>query len=252
MSDDVKLEPEVERVARAMFDAWPARAVSPHLAEMFGVPVNTPLTWENIIAGGGNHDGLIRLARAAVAALSTRNEALDDRAQIVAWLRRTAAYLEVQADVRYWEDALVDGAPDKDGTLIPFREGDTWHPCIDLRTGTIADWPQGLEADIHYKVCDAGEYWLTDVEGRRLAKWKGDYVPGYFLCHGDLGYGDYIIMKVSGDGAITSWHRPEIDLDEWEPPASPPLSTASASNCRVEGATWVNLGQPEASTKGSD
>jgi hypothetical protein len=128
-----------------------------------------------------------------------------------------AAYLEVEADVRYWEDALVNGEADENGTLIPFRERDTWHPWIDLAAGRIADWPPGMEADIHYKVCDAGEYWLTDRPGKRLFKWRGSYVPGAFLCHGDNGYGDYIILKVRGDGSIIDWRPPTIDVDEWTP-----------------------------------
>lgn len=128
-----------------------------------------------------------------------------------------AAYLEVAAEVRYWEDAIVNGETDEDGSRIPHRSGAIWHPSIDLAAGKIADWPRGTEADIHYKVCDAGEYWLTDREGGRLAKWRGYYVPTAFLCHGANGYGDYIIMRVGGDGAIADWSRPEISEDDWIP-----------------------------------
>jgi len=124
-----------------------------------------------------------------------------------------ATYLEVCAQVRYWEDATVNGAEDTDGTLIPARVNESWRPVIRLADGLVMDWPQGTTADIHYKVCDAGEYWLLDDERKRVAKWAGFYVPGDFLCHGDNGYGDYIIFKVSADGLIEKYRAPEVTMN---------------------------------------
>jgi hypothetical protein len=114
--------------------------------------------------------------------------------------------------VRYWEDATVNGTEDTDGTLIPTRVNESWRPVIRLADGMVMDWPQGTTADIHYKVCDAGEYWLLDDERKRVAKWAGFYVPGDFLCHGDNGYGDYIIFKVGADGLIEKYRAPEIRM----------------------------------------
>ncbi len=124
-------------------------------------------------------------------------------------------HIEVEAGVRYWEDALVNGAQDDDGTLIPGRDGDAWRARIRLADGFVEGWPADTEANIHYKVCDAGLYWLTDAEGRKIVKREG-YVPGAFLCHGGRGYGDYIILKIKGDGFIAGYEPPEIDDEEWE------------------------------------
>jgi hypothetical protein len=123
--------------------------------------------------------------------------------------------LIVEAGVRYWEDATVNGVEDSDGTLIPFRRGDDWCPVIDLAAGKIIDWPAGTEADIHYKVCDDGEYWLADAGGTKTAKWAGHYVPDAFLSVGSRGYGDYVIMKVGADGSIAGWEQPAIVPGEW-------------------------------------
>lgn len=131
-------------------------------------------------------------------------------------LLNKAALLVVEAGVSYWEDATVNGVEDTDGSLIPFGHGSHWCPVIELATGQIRDWPQGTTADIHYKVCDAGEYWLTDDAGSKLAKWKGYYVPDNLLCVGDSGYGDYIILKVGADGKIVGWSKPVLDNEEWE------------------------------------
>lgn len=123
------------------------------------------------------------------------------------------AAIKVSAAVRYWEDGKVGESEDSDGTLMPLRNGDLWEPTIDLDTGRIRDWPEGVEADVHYKVCDAGVYTLLDAEGRTLATRDG-YVPD-LLSPCESGYGDYIIMEIGADGVIADWDA-EIDPDEWK------------------------------------
>jgi hypothetical protein len=125
-----------------------------------------------------------------------------------------AKFLEVRAGVRHWDDATLNGNEDQAGQM-PCRRGDLWHPVIDLATGHILDWPAGTEASVSYKVCDAGEYWLLDDAKQRIAKWKDCYVPNDLLCIGDNGYGDYILLKVSGDGTVTGWKKPQLDAEEW-------------------------------------
>ena len=112
-------------------------------------------------------------------------------------------YLKAECGVRYWEDATVNGVEDEDGSRIPFRSGDAWRPLIDLETGAIVDWPSGVTADIHYKVCDDGRYALLDADHHPLRDIDG-YVPG-MLSPGGSGYGDYVIMKVDGEGRIENW-----------------------------------------------
>jgi hypothetical protein len=125
-------------------------------------------------------------------------------------------YLIVDARVRYWEDAEINGVEDEQGDLVPFRDGDSWKPTIDLENGTVQDWPQGTTASIHYKVCDDGDYWLADSDGVNRMKWKGNYVPDNFLCFGDEGYGDYIIFKIDESGKINNWKKPTINASEWD------------------------------------
>lgn len=109
--------------------------------------------------------------------------------------------LVVKAGVRYWEDATVNGVEDEQGDLIPCREGDLWCPTIDLNTGVITNWESGKIARIHYKVCDAGSYYLQDVDGNTVLSIERDYVPD-MLCPKESGYGDYIIMDVGVNGVI--------------------------------------------------
>jgi hypothetical protein len=126
-----------------------------------------------------------------------------------------ARYIEVSAGVRYWEDATLNGVEDSEGK-IPFRNGDLWEPVIELATGRVMNWPEGTEADIHYKVCDDGEYWLLDESKNRIAKWRGHYVPDDILVVNDNGYGDYIIFKIGVDGVIIGWKAPEINAGQWD------------------------------------
>lgn len=124
-------------------------------------------------------------------------------------------YLIVDAGVRYWEDATINGVEDEFGTLTPFAFGDRWRPVIDLESGTIIEWPEGAEADIHFKVCDDGEYWLSKDGKSKDVKKGGYYVPDEYLCHGAIGYGDYIIMKVDGSWKIANYRKPHIDVKDF-------------------------------------
>ena len=120
-------------------------------------------------------------------------------------------FLRAECGVRYWEDATVNGVEDKDGSLIPCRDKDTWAPVIDLATGKIEGWPEGTAADIHYKVCDDGCYSLLDAD-KEVVTSKDGYVVN-MMCPEGKGYGDYIIMKVGADGTIANW---KVDLREFE------------------------------------
>lgn len=122
--------------------------------------------------------------------------------------------LQVDAGVRYWEDATVNGQEDENGDLIPCREGDAWKPVIDIDSGKILNWKQGVEADIHYKVCDDGIYRLVDDEGNTVLS-KGGYVPK-IMSPEENGYGDYIIMKVDSEGQIANWRTTIDDFFEEE------------------------------------
>ena len=120
--------------------------------------------------------------------------------------------IRVEAGVRYWEDAIVNGVEDESGELIPCREGGLWKPIIDIDKGVIKNWKKGTIADIHYKVCDAGSYFLEDEKGNVVLSIEDDYVPK-IMCPEDEGWGDYIIMKVDGDGKIANWNP---DLDDFQ------------------------------------
>lgn len=121
-------------------------------------------------------------------------------------------YLLARCGVRYWEDATVNGVVDTDGTLIPLRQGDDWEVMIDMDTGRIRNWPEGVTADIHYKVCDDGAYALLDDAMNTIARIEG-YVPS-IMCPKDEGFGDYVIMDIGPDGVIANWYP--YDLREFE------------------------------------
>lgn len=118
-------------------------------------------------------------------------------------------YLKVEAGVRYWEDARVNGLDDDAGDLIPCRYGCTWAPIIDLDTGIIQDWPANTIASIHYKVCDDGRYALLSADRTEVKAIDG-YVPS-IMCPDENGYGDYIIMTVGPDGAILNFAGDDLD-----------------------------------------
>lgn len=118
--------------------------------------------------------------------------------------------LRVAAGVRYWEDAKINGVEDtEDGDNMPGKFGEAWCPVIDFETGVVKDWPKGVTADIHYKVCDNGCYYLLDENDSVILKIEQDYVPRC-MCPEANGYGDYIIMKIDENGQIAKWN-PTLD-----------------------------------------
>ena len=113
--------------------------------------------------------------------------------------------LKTRIGARYWEDATVNGVEDAEGDLIPLRDGDCWCPTIDIETGIIQEWPIGTTADVHYKCCDDGEYWLVADDGFTL-KYPGYYVPT-ILDITKKGFGDYVIIKIDENGQILNWPK---------------------------------------------
>lgn len=120
--------------------------------------------------------------------------------------------LNAEMQVRYWEDGKINGVEDDDDNpKIPLRRGEIWQLFIDLETGMIAGWPKGVTAETHYKVCDAGIYRLmNDAE---VVAVKDGYVPD-MLCPSGNGFGDYVIMKIDGNGQIENWNA---DLSYFDP-----------------------------------
>lgn len=125
-----------------------------------------------------------------------------------------AKYLQIEACVRYWEDAEINGESKEDGSNVPFKDGRLWRPIIDIESGYIIDWPIGTFAIFHFKVCDAGIYHLLNDKHQVIASRFDNYVPEG-VCHGDEGYGDYIIFKVDENGFILGYKN-KIDFDEFE------------------------------------
>lgn len=113
--------------------------------------------------------------------------------------------MKVTAKVRYWEDSSVNGVYDEDGTLMPCRNGENWCPVIQVENGIIMNWNKGVDAEIHYKVCDCCGYELIDDKGEKVFE-HDDYVPDILTPGGD-GYGDYIIMNIDKDGNIQGWDK---------------------------------------------
>lgn len=111
--------------------------------------------------------------------------------------------LLVDAGVRYWEDGSINGVDDENGDLTPCKENDRWKLMIDIETGIITNWKQGVTADVHYKVCDDGIYHLLDAEGNTVLT-KDGYVPNILDLDRES-YGDYIIMKIDENGKIENW-----------------------------------------------
>ena len=121
--------------------------------------------------------------------------------------------LIVKAGVRYWEDAEVNGEEDtENGENIPCKIGGLWYPRIEIETGKILNWKQGVKASTHYKVCDCLGYEIEDENGNVVLSAEDGYVPDT-LCPIGSGYGDYIKMNIDENGQIANW---KFDFSDFE------------------------------------
>lgn len=125
-------------------------------------------------------------------------------------------YFKVDAGVRYWEDGVINGKEDDNAhPEMPFVELSDdeyrWRPVIDLKTGHIVNWPDGLRTHIHYKVCDDGIYSLLDENMKMICSYEC-YVPKILAFNDSVYYefGDYIVFDVDETGHIVNWPNDEI------------------------------------------
>ncbi len=124
--------------------------------------------------------------------------------------------LQVKAGVRYWEDSEINGEADtENGDNIPCKTGNIWSPEIEIETGKILNWKQGIKAEIHYKVCDCCGWELKDDNGEVVLSAEDGYVPNT-LAPKNIGYGDYIIMDIDEKGIIADWSFDIADFQEEE------------------------------------
>lgn len=114
-----------------------------------------------------------------------------------------AKFLQVEAGVRYWEDATVNGVEDTEGKLIPCKDGEKWCPIVEIETGKIINWEIGKTAEIHYKICDDGVYTISDENKIEIKTIDGYVISD--LAIGESGFGDYIILSIDENGIIKDW-----------------------------------------------
>lgn len=132
----------------------------------------------------------------------------------------------VNAHVRYPEDSMIRedlddawGEDDPDKPNMPCMEyvenrysGWYWKPIIDIKTGKILNWKQGVKASISYKVVDEFSCEIKDSDNAIVASYEG-YVPS-FMAITDEGYGDYVYLEIDENGMIDNWSFTDSDFKE--------------------------------------
>lgn len=137
--------------------------------------------------------------------------------------------IKCDVEIRYWNDAEVNGVEDIDfcetkgegspqipcaiqvfakSTNVIYSDHWRWRPVINIETGQIKNWQQGVEATVHYKVCDGFACSFLGNMDEIITEFDG-YVPS-FMCPAENGFGDYIIMSIDKDGCIKDWDANKV------------------------------------------
>jgi hypothetical protein len=117
------------------------------------------------------------------------------------------------------DDAYAWKEDDSDQPKMPCMEyidcrykGWYWCPVIDLATGRILNWKQGVRASISYKVVDEFYCEIKDSDNAVVTSYEG-YVPS-FMAITDEGYGDYVYLEIDENGMIEDWSFTDRDFKE--------------------------------------
>lgn len=106
----------------------------------------------------------------------------------------------IDIHIRYVGDSEDDDVP----TTLPLLKGSQWKAYVDIDTGKIEEWPDGVAINLHAKVCDEGVYTLYG-DGGEIISVKDGYVPNGLI---PGSYGDYVELEINTNGVITNWPSP--------------------------------------------
>lgn len=98
---------------------------------------------------------------------------------------------------------------------LPCFNGFVFSPIIDLSSGRIVNWANGVSANISEKVLGDGKYYLLNRKKQRVLEYADSYVPNDYAAHGGNGYGDYVFLDIDSNGNIANYKQPKFNRGEW-------------------------------------
>lgn len=110
-----------------------------------------------------------------------------------------------EVDVRYVKMILPVNYEDEDIPYnFPLRCMNEMEMIVEISTGKVGNWPKGYTYNVFMKVVDEGVYILLDERSQKITTLSDCYVP-HGLIPGE--YGDYVDLKINGEGIITNWPK---------------------------------------------
>lgn len=133
-------------------------------------------------------------------------------------------YLEIYVSPRYLEDSVFNGQDDDEkgtlvkqlvpGIVVEANEGNAdfignkgdicIRLLIEIETGRITNWNQGVTSRMHYKSVDCNHYYLLDEDKNVVASCEYSYVLGTGVVNE---YGDYFVPEIDDNGFIEGWNK---------------------------------------------
>ena len=133
----------------------------------------------------------------------------NDESSNDSWNCRGIRFFRADVSPISFEDGEVNGeCDDEDEPRIPcVNEDFRWNILIDIKTGKVLNWVDGVYADVYYKVVDDGIYTAYD-NNMHIVKKIEDYVPklmDFDDRDGSFGFGDYMGLIINENGYIENW-----------------------------------------------
>lgn len=122
--------------------------------------------------------------------------------------RRVTQEIEIKTvEIEIPIDEIEEHEPPVPPNLLAnFKAGEVWRIQVNIDTGQILGWPDGVPAfRLYAKPRDGGSYRLLGADGAVLAAIEQNYVPNGVV-PGD--YGDYVDLNIAANGVITNWPAP--------------------------------------------
>ena len=112
-------------------------------------------------------------------------------------------YLQIEVKIAKWHYCIISD----NSSIVPCMVDNCWKPIIDVETGIITNWVQGVTVKMNCWI-EEGEYYLLSADKKPVFGYYG-FVPAILSGAKVDDSVDYIGMDIEANGHIKNWVFPD-------------------------------------------